>query len=93
MIATAKAERDKVVNWLALALVVDNGVDPDYAMQLGGILPDDAVIPMRGIYSQATIDAMGELKADGLSFKAIGDMYQISSHAVYRLLKKRGDVD
>lgn len=51
MIATAKAERDKVVNWLALALVVDNGVDPDYAMQLGGILPDDAVIPMRGIYS------------------------------------------
>lgn len=83
MIATAKAERDKVVNWLALALVVDNGVDPDYAMQLGGILPDDAVIPMRGIYSQATIDAMGELKADGRLRRGVFKMRQrrgIKSH-------------
>jgi len=86
--AAVYAEYDLVVNYLALALTVRRGVDIDFALWTGGILPD-AKTSTRGKWSPSTVDAMRQLREEGYTYKAIGERYGQTSGAIYRILVYR----
>jgi hypothetical protein len=87
--AAVYAKYDLDVNYLALVLAVEKGVDTEYALATGGILPASN-LPERGKWTQATVDAMAALRAEGLSYKAIGERYGQGSGAIYKLLVYKG---
>lgn len=81
------ADQSRTYNYLALLLALETGVDPDFALGVGGLKVDESNQMTK--YSNATVQAMRALRKQGYSLTSIGAMYGLTMGSVYKLLKRR----
>lgn len=81
------ADQARTYNYLALLLAIDTGVDPEYALSIGGLQVDTSNPAVK--YSAATVDHMTDLKANGYSLSNLGRLYQMRPSSIWDLLHRR----
>ncbi len=81
------ADQSRTYNYLALLLALETGVDPDFALGVGGLQVDTTKPMLR--YSDATVQHMRSLRKQGYTLTSIGAMYGLTMGSVYKLLKRR----
>lgn len=70
-------------NWCVFCIAVLKNLSPEQAFRCYEDNKDN-----RGTYTAADVEDMKKLKQEGMTYKAIGEIYGISRHAIYNRLKK-----